>query len=283
MGGAHTRCVNMSSIHEFHMAMSPTRNGNTVLQHFERGNASKYTTEYCYCHILSSFTLDHNLQVLWPFCIAKIDNFYQTAKTLMSAMLWQPSNPWWDYGTFKNDTCGLDEHWVHPSRALCSKNSTSHCVKIKQPCMYMWQHHCRSSRLWVAWKSTKELAASEAIMNIEYWLHLWRPLSTIAFSTALGLIACVGRHDPSGPRRPSFGMKYNVALNRRREWGLAVNRVKSRAFKMAVFQYIAQVIFAPYIYTILIHHCQIFMSFILLSAKPTKVFYHWTFPNLQYF
>ena len=135
-------------------------------------------------------------------------------------------------------------------------------ARYKLPCMYMWQHHWRSSRLWVAWKSTKELAASEAIMNIEYWLHL----STIGFSTALRLIACVGRHDPSGPRRPSFGMKYNVALNRRCEWGLAVNRVKTRAFKMAVFHYTAQVIFIPYIYTILIHHCQIFVNLIYVVS-----------------
>ena len=48
-----------------------------------------------------------------------------------------------------------------------------------------WQCHSSTSRLWPAWKSTKELAASEATMNIKYWLRfLPRPFFTIA-STVL--------------------------------------------------------------------------------------------------
>ena len=59
------------------------------------------------------------------------------------------------------------------------------------------------ARLLAAWKSTKELATSEATVNIKYrprFMHL----STKVFSTALFArsIACVGRHIDKIPRDP---------------------------------------------------------------------------------
>ena len=49
----------------------------------------------------------------------------------------------------------------------------------------MWQLHSTNSKLRAPWKSTKELAASKATMNIKYWLHFSWPLSILAVSTAM--------------------------------------------------------------------------------------------------
>ena len=68
--------------------------------------------------------------------------------------------------------------------------------------MCMWQRHSTSSRPRATWKNMEELAASEATLNIKYWLHfLPRPLSTMFFTTALfaRAITCVGRHIDNNP------------------------------------------------------------------------------------
>ena len=67
------------------------------------------------------------------------------------------------------------------------------------------ERHSRSSRLRAAWKSTKELAATEATMNIKYRPRfLPRPLSTMAFfpTSFARVIVCVGRHVDNDPWDP---------------------------------------------------------------------------------
>ena len=41
MGGAHTHCVNVVSIHVFTQHMSPALNGCSMLEHFKRSNATE--------------------------------------------------------------------------------------------------------------------------------------------------------------------------------------------------------------------------------------------------
>ena len=52
-------------------------------------------------------------------------------------------------------------------------------------CAWGTERHSRSSRLRVAWKNTKEFAATEATAAMNWPHFLPRPLSTVALSTAL--------------------------------------------------------------------------------------------------
>ena len=94
--------------------------------------------------------------------------------------------------------------------------------------MCTWQDHSEKLK---TLSGMKELAATEATMNIKYW-----PLLTQVFvhdslfhRHVCKAIACIGRHvdnGRSGSGWPLFGLKY--LLNWHREWGLAVNRVDSK-------------------------------------------------------
>ena len=91
---------------------------------------------------------------------------------------------------------------LHPLVAkniiLASSHVLNYCVKFFLTnffYMCMWQRHSRCSTPQAAWKSTKQIAASEATMNIKYRLRFWpRPMFMTDFSASLfaRAIACVG-------------------------------------------------------------------------------------------